>query len=82
MDWNEFLQRLLCENISIHLEAKAGTIKDYQGYEDLLKVADEAGKVALLYQSKQEELLEWEEAVLQSGDPAIYLVVNDWRDTR
>ena len=78
-DQNEFLQRLLCENVSFHLEAKAATVEDYQGYEDLLKVEDEDGKVSLSWQSEQEELLEWEAAVLQSGDPAIYLVVNDWR---
>ena len=45
----------------------------------MLKVEDEDGKVSLSWQSEQEELLEWEAAVLQSGDPAIYLVVNDWR---
>lgn len=78
-DRNEFLQRLLCENISVHLEAKAGTIENYQGDEDWLEVADDAGKVTLSYQSELEELVEWEKTVLQSGDPVIYLVVNDWR---
>lgn len=37
-DRNEFLQRLLCENVSFHLEAKDAAVEDYQGYEDLLKV--------------------------------------------